>query len=106
MKTRAWLLMVVVMVIALTLSGCVYSSANMMRAKGDHVKVFGAWGYVDCVNSQVTLYRSMDAIAYPKDKDTKYPKIPARPTVSEDGTDITIGNGPLTVPNKPNIPQG
>jgi hypothetical protein len=67
----------------------------MMRAKGDHIKVLGAWGYVDCVNSAVTLYRSTDAIAYPKGS-KEYPKIPQRPTISEDGTDITIGKAVST----------
>jgi hypothetical protein len=76
------------------LSGCTYSSANLMRAKGDDIMVFGAWGYVHCVNSSVTLYRSTDAIAYPKDPKQPFPKIPARPTIAEDGTDITIGKVP------------
>lgn len=71
------------------LSGCVYSSANMMRAKGEYIKVFGAWGWVECKNAAVTMYRSMDAISYLKKEG--YPKIPPRPTVSEDGTDIVIG---------------
>jgi hypothetical protein len=62
-----------------------------MRAKGENITVFGAWGYVNCKNSAVTLYRSTDAIAYPKKTETKYPKIPARPTVTEDDQDITIG---------------
>lgn len=75
----------------LMLPGCTYSSANMMRAKGEDIHVFGAWGYVRCKNSAVTLYRSTDVISFLKDKDAKYPKIPARPTIDEDGTDITIG---------------
>jgi hypothetical protein len=71
------------------LSGCVYSSANMMRAKGEYIKVFGAWGWVECKNSSITLYRSNDSISYMKGEG--YPKIPTRPTVTEEGTDIVIG---------------
>jgi hypothetical protein len=84
-------LIVAAVLLQLTLSGCAYSSANLMRAKGDDIMVFGAWGYVKCKNSSITLYRSTDAISYLKDKDAKYPKIPPRPTISEEGTDIVIG---------------
>lgn len=88
---RRALFIVVALALCVSLVGCAYSSATLMRARGDHVKVFGAWGYVDCTNAAVTLYRSTDAISYLKDKDAKYPKIPARPTVAENGMDITIG---------------
>ena len=90
---RNILFFTVILLVFVMLSGCTYSSANMMRVKGEHVKVFGAWGYVDCTNAAVTMYRSTDAISYLKDKEAKYPKIPARPTIDEDGTDITIGKG-------------
>jgi len=60
-----------------------------MRAKGEYLKVFGAWGWVEGNNISITMYRSMDTLSYIEDKD--YPKIPPRPTISEDGTDIVIG---------------
>lgn len=81
----------VVVLLSLGLSGCIYSSANLIRAKGEDIYVLHPAGYVHCKNSSITLYRSTDTMSYLKDKDAKYPKVPARPTISEDGTDITIG---------------
>ena len=80
----------ILLLVCVLLPGCVYSSANMMRAKGEYVKVFGAWGWVECKNAAVTLYRSTDTISTIKGN-LDYPKVPTRPTVTEEGTDIVIG---------------
>ena len=88
---------IVVFLLLFMLSGCTYSSSNLLRAKGEDIMVFGAWGYVHCVNSSVTLYRSQDSISYIKGN-KEYPKIPVRPTYSEDGTDVTIGKVPAAKP--------
>lgn len=90
-KTHLALLVVIMVACAMTISGCIYSSANLIRAKGDSIYVIHPAGIVDCKNASVTLYRSSDAASYLKDPTAKYPKIPARPTIDEDGTDITIG---------------
>ena len=98
-------LIALVVLIPFVLCGCIYSSANLLRAKGENIQVLGAWGYVKCINSAVTLYRSTDAMSYMKDKDAKYPKVPARPTVTEDGTDIVIGKQPVATPTpEPVVP--
>lgn len=88
---KIFLIVVGLIVPLLCVSGCIYSSANLIRAKGDSIYVIHPAGIVDCKNASVTLYRSSDAASYLKDPTAKYPKIPARPTIDEDGTDITIG---------------
>jgi hypothetical protein len=99
------LLFVVLMIVCITLSGCIYSSANLIRAKGDSIYVIHPAGIVDCKNASVTLYRSTDAASYMKNPDQKYPKVPPRPTIDEDGTDITIGKAPAktVAPAEPTI---
>ena len=93
----------IVLLVPFVLCGCIYSSANLIRAKGDSIYVIHPAGIVDCKNAAVTLYRSTDAMSYLKDKDAKYPKVPTRPTIDEDGTDITIGKaGKSTVTVTPN----
>ena len=93
---RRTILFGISILLVVVLSGCVYSSANMMRAKGEYIKVFGAWGWVECKNSAVTMYRSSDSISYIKGKQ-EYPKIPTRPTITEDDMDIIIGKQPRPV---------
>ena len=87
-------IVVIALALCLILSGCIYSSANLIRAKGEDIYVIHPAGLVHCKNSSITLWRSTDTMSYMKDKDAKYPKVPARPTVTEEGTDITIGKAP------------
>jgi len=90
---RKIILFSIVFMLCIGLSGCVYSSANLMRAQGKEINVLGAWGWVNCKESSVTLYRSTDAISYPKDPNTKYPKIPARPTIQEESEAASFNVG-------------
>lgn len=93
---RFSILIAAIMCMCLVLSGCVYSSANLMRAQGKEVNVLGAWGWVKCVDASVTMYRSTDAIAYPKDPKTAYPKIPARPNYQAESEAESVNIGKTT----------
>jgi hypothetical protein len=71
------------------LSGCTYSSANLMRAEGDDIMVFGAWGYVHCQNSAVTLYTGRATNSTKKDD---YVRLPAMPDIEASKTNAKIEN--------------
>ena len=75
------------------LSGCMYGSANLLRAQGKEINVLCEGGWVNCKEASVTMYRSTDAIAYVKDKDAKYPKLPARPTIQEEAESSSFNVG-------------
>ena len=98
-------LLLLAVVVCLSLSSCIYSSANLLRAQGKEINVLGAWGWVKCVDSSVTLYRSTDAIKYIKGND-KYPKVPARPSIQEESeaSSMNIGKPSALVP-KPATPH-
>ncbi len=108
MRKLVLLTATIILLLPIILSGCIYSSANLIRAKGDSIYVIHPAGIVDCKNASVTLYRSSDAMSYLKDKDAKYPKVPTRPTIDEDGTDIIIGKAPAksVAPAEPTIVDG
>lgn len=92
--------LIVLFVSAMFLSGCVYSSANMVRAQGKKITVLCPAAYVNCIDSTVTLYRSTDAIAYPKNPKQAYPKIPTRPTISEESEASSFNAGKATKLNQ------
>ncbi len=102
--------LVIVILLCFCLSGCTYSSANLIRAQGGKVTVFWGTGFVHCVNSALTFYRSMDTTSEKKDD---FPKLPVRPTISEagQGGQVNIGKAtklesvaPSTDNSIPNIP--
>ena len=77
-----------------------------MRAQGKEINVLGAWGWVKCVDASVSMYRSTDAIAYPKDPNTKYPKVPPRPTIQEEAESSSFNAGkPSVMTPKPATPH-
>jgi len=86
-------LIALLLCVVLMLSGCIYSSANLIRAQGKKITVLCPSAYVNCIDSSVTLYRSTDAISYLKDKDAKYPKVPTRPTISEEAESSSFNAG-------------
>lgn len=91
-------------IMCLCLTSCTYSSANLMRTQGGDVTVLGAWGFVRCINSSVTLYRSMDTTSEKKDD---FPKIPTRPTISESGQagQVNIGKPVKIESVSPIVPE-
>ncbi len=95
----------ILVIFCICVSGCVYSSANLIRAQGGKVTVFWGAGFVHCVNSALTFYRSQDSATYMKGKE--YPKIPTRPTISEvgQGGQVNIGKAQKLEPVTPN-PDG
>jgi len=98
---RKAILFGMVFMLCMSLTGCTYSSANLMRAQGKDIMVFGAWGYVHCIDSAVTFYRSTDATGEKKDD---YPRLPTRPTITEAGEASTVNIGrpnnklPIVIP--------
>ncbi len=84
------------LVIACFVGGCTYSSSSMLRAQGADIHVFGAWGYIRCKDSSVTLYRSTDAISHIKGEE--YPKVPVRPNISETADSSTLNIGKVVKP--------
>jgi len=79
----------IVFMVCIGLTGCIYSSANLMSIQSDNTTVFGAWGYVHCgQSSRIVLYRSQQSSNLKKND---MPKWPAIPTITTDPENINIG---------------
>ena len=99
------MLLVICVVLCLSLSSCIYSSANLVRAQGKHITVLCPGAYVNATESSVTLYRSTDAMTYMKNPTAKYPKVPARPTIQEEAESGSFNAGKAaTMTPKPATP--
>jgi len=89
---KKFIVLILCVVFCMGLTGCTYGSANMIRAQGGDIFVFWGTGWVKTQNASVTIFRSMDVIQHMKNG-TAYPKIPTRPTITEEGEGGSINIG-------------
>ena len=88
--------MILALVLCLALTGCVYSSANLISIQSDNTTVFGGWGYIHCgTGSRIVMYRSQQSCNLVK-KDM--PSWPSIPTITTDPENVNIGKPNTKMP--------
>ena len=63
----------ILLVITMSLSGCVYTSANLIRAQGKSIYVLHPAGIVDCKDAAVTIFRQSGTVKTNKDGSVEKP---------------------------------
>jgi hypothetical protein len=95
MKRLAWFS--IVFMVCISLAGCVYSSANVIRAQGKSILWLGAEGAIYVKDASINIVRSMDSKSHIPGGDYAH-----RPNIVEftDSSNFSFGE-PVSVPQPP-----